>query len=141
MYHVRESLDTARMAQAFAYLEGERDFAPFAGRVPTGKGTVRRLYRTAVWREGAEVHMEVEGNAFLPQQVRRMAGAVLEVGLGRCSLEQFMALADSPVSGVADRVLPPGGLCLREVKYTAFPPREDERSTDNATHTASPVAA
>ena len=123
-YYVGRPLDLAAMQQALAYLEGRRDFAPFSSAVEPGKSTVRLLTRTAVWREANEAYLELEGNAFLPQQVRRIAGTVLQVGLGKRTIEAFQALADSGVRGAADWVLPAHGLCLRRVNYPDFPPGE-----------------
>ncbi len=77
-----------------------------------------------VWREGGEVHLELEANAFLPQQVRRTASAVLRVGLGKLTVAAFEALADSPVRGAAEHVLPAAALCLQRVTYTDLPPRK-----------------
>ncbi|MBI2873218.1 MAG: tRNA pseudouridine(38-40) synthase TruA [Chloroflexi bacterium] len=110
-------LDAEAMRVALAMLEGQRDFAPFAGPLGGRRSTVRRLYRTAVWREGEVVRLEVEGNAFLPQQVRRMAAAVLRVGTRQMSMEEFGALANGGRHGACQWMLPPAGLCLVSVNY------------------------
>ena len=119
-------LDVPCMAEAVACLTGERDFAPFSGPLPAGRTTVRRMHRAEVWRAqeetGDEVHLELEANAFLPQQVRRTAACVLDVGLGKMTLAEFQGLVDSGRRGAAEHVLPPSGLCLRQVKYREFPP-------------------
>ena len=125
VHAVGRKLDVEAMSQALAYLEGTRDFAPFSGALPAEKSTVRRMYRAQAWREAGEVgevHLELEANAFLPQQVRRTAAAVLPVGLGKMTLEGFEALADSTVRGAAEQVLPARGLCLQRVVYPDFPP-------------------
>ena len=123
VHSVGRKLDVATMAEALACLEGEHDFAPFCGQPPQGGSTVRRLYRAQVERgdgEAAdEVCVELEGNAFLHQQVRRIAGAARDVGLGKMTVVGFQALASSGERGAAQQVLPPGGLCLLEVKYPA----------------------
>ena len=116
-YLIDRTVDLDLMKQALAYLEGERDFAPFSGAIPLGKNTVRTLFRTNVTGDSDEIHIELEANAFLPQQVRRIVGAVLEVGLKRKSPESFRDLADSHIRGAAQWVIPPQGLCLRKVKY------------------------
>ena len=141
VYQVQGPLFLAAMREALAYLEGERDFAPFAGYVPLGKSTVRVLFRTAAWQRYDEVYLELEGSAFLPQQVRRIAGEVLAVGQSRRSLQSFKELADSGVRGAAVRALPSRGLCLREVLYKDFPPRDDERKSDNHIRVAERTAA
>lgn len=107
--------------QALVGLEGERDFGPFSAPVGPGRSTVRRLYRTALWKQDDTVYLELEGNAFLPQQVRRIGAAALRVGLGKLTLQEFMALATDSRQGAAPWILPPYGLCLQEVKYQGFP--------------------
>ena len=135
---VEAPLDLRAMREALAWVEGERDFAPFSGPLTGGKTAVRRLLRSAVWQEGDEVHVEFEGNAFLPQQVRRLAGALLQVGLGKQTIAKFRALADSGIRGAAHQVLPAQGLCLRHVYYQSFPPRDYARqSSDNTSDTRS----
>lgn len=111
-------LDVSKMRRAAGLLEGRRDFAPFSGPVESNRSTVRRLFRTGVYREGDLVVLEVEGNAFLPQQVRRIAGALVEVGTGRMGIETFQSMADGNVVGLVPRVLPPNGLYLIEVTYS-----------------------
>jgi tRNA pseudouridine38-40 synthase len=124
------------MNDAMALLRGERDFAPFCGNLPSGGRTVRRMLRTQVWRQdGDEVCLEVEANAFLHQQVRRLAGAALSVGLGKKTVEEFAAVADSGVHGAAAMALPPQGLCLMRVVYKHFPP-VSERMAETAVEMA-----
>lgn len=132
-------LDLPAMQRALTHLEGDRNFAPFSGQLDEGKSTVRCIYRTVIWRENDEVRIEIEGSAFLPQQVRRIAGTILQVGLGRLSLDRFFLLADLGKQGEAHWVLPPNGLCLRQVKYQEFPTRSHARTKDDHTHTAGPV--
>ena len=131
--HVGRRLDVASMNEALSNLQGLRDFRPFCGNLPSNGGTVRSMLRTQVWRQdGDEVCMELEANAFLHQQVRRIAGAVLSVGTGRVTVEEFVSTADSKVHGAASLVLPPQGLCLRRVEYRDFPPATGERASEIA---------
>jgi len=126
VHQVGRPLDVEVMRQAAATLEGERDFAPFCGQLPESGVTTRRMERAAVWRDTSraqdEVVFEMEANAFLNQQVRRTAAAVLDVGLGRTTVEAFATLAASAERGVAAQVAPARGLCLRQVRYVDFPP-------------------
>lgn len=133
---VDRALDIEAMAEALSHLIGERDFAAFSGGLPEGKTTIRRMDRADVWREEDEVHIELEASAFLPQQVRRTAAAALRVGLGKTTIASFESLADSTVRGAAEYVLPPTGLCLRQVKYREFPPESHAATTDHTAHQA-----
>jgi tRNA pseudouridine38-40 synthase len=81
---------------------------------------VRDLYRFDVCRSGDSIVVEVEGNAFLPHQVRRMVGSLVEVGRGKLSVDDFARLLDgSPAS--AGPVAPAQGLSLMRVLYPVDP--------------------
>ena len=68
--------------------------------------------------------MRVAGNAFLHQQVRRMMGCLVQVGLGKLTLEDVRALLERPRRGTARPTLPARGLCLKTIRYEGFPPAE-----------------
>jgi len=122
-HHVGHTLDVAAMQTALEGLQGERDFAPYCGNLPDGGSTVRFMYRTQVWRQDVdEVLLELEANAYLHQQVRRITAAALQVGLGKTTLDEFTAVADSKFHGAAALVLPAKGLTLRRVEYQDFSP-------------------
>jgi len=124
-HHVSMALDAAAMDRAAALLLGERDFAPFAGPlVPRGASTRRTLTECQVSRQEDLVNFRVAGSSFLHQQVRRTAGALVQVGLGRLSLDDFRALASRRERSAAGPALPPHGLYLDSVQYTDFPPAQ-----------------
>ena len=132
-YRFGESIELGVMEQALSYLKGIRDFAPFSGPLKLEKSTVRELFRTKIWREGDLVHIELKGNAFLRQQVRRIIGALLQVGTHKLNLEQFKFIADSGVRGLAHWVAPARGLCLLRVNYdSVFVEDRQNESDDDA---------
>ena len=116
--HVRQRLDEAAMDEAAARLKGEHDFAAFAGpATPPGAITVRRVEYAKVSRNGDEVEFDIRGNAFLHQQVRRIAGALVRVGRAQMDGDQFQALIDQAERGRAKDLAPARGLCLTKVNY------------------------
>lgn len=122
-FWVHQTLDVGAMNKAAVLLLGERDMAPFcSSQLSKGASTVRRLTNVEFHKDGEYVIFEVEGNAFLPQQVRRMAGALVQVGLGRQTIEDFQGLADGGRRSAAGPTLPGLGLTLVEVLYPSFPP-------------------
>lgn len=130
VHHVRKPLDTTAMQEAARLLEGEMDFAPFSGVLSNGRDNTRRIvFRCAVGRRADMVFLDMEANGFLPQQVRRTAGALLEVGLGRMSLNGFTELYQCGKRGDADSVLPAKGLSLIKVNYPV-PLFQSEESVD-----------
>jgi len=126
-WHWRKKLNVQRMQAAARLLVGTHDFALFAGPLENpGGSTVREITEARVSRKGDLVRFEVTGNAFLPHQVRRMAGALVDVGIGRLTRADVSALVDGSPGDAVARSLPPHGLCLVEVKYRDFPPRGGE---------------
>ncbi len=122
-YHVRERLDEGAMHAAAQALTGAHDFAAFAGpATPKGAATVRRIDAAGVRREGDRVIFTVRGNAFLHQQVRRMAGALADAGRGAMTLDQFKKVLESGRKNGAKRLAGPQGLCLTKVNYEGAGP-------------------
>ncbi len=122
-HHIPSFLNVEAMRQAAQGLPGARDWASFTSPAG-GASTIRRLDRVEVTTKGEMVTIEMEGNAFLPQQVRRTAGALVQVGLGRLRVEELQQLVESPQPGAARPTLPAHGLYLMRVRYHGFPPAE-----------------
>ncbi len=116
-WFVRETLDVPRMAQATAALVGEHDFAAFGGSPGPGRSTRRRMLRACVRAEGPRVTFEIEGTAFLPHQVRRTVGALVEIGRGKLAPERFRQWLEVPEPNMVGPAAPPHGLCLIAVTY------------------------
>ena len=124
-WQIDRPLDVAAMQRAAKLLEGAHDFAAFAG--PYEGLTKRTLRRCEVTRQGAIVSLEMEAEAFLPHQVRRTAGPLVEVGLGRMSAESLRALLAEAKPSSAGPAAPAEGLYLVRVDYegVAFTPTTD----------------
>ena len=116
--YVRGELNVVAMDVAAGLLVGVHDFASFSRspEVP-GASTVRNITEASVRRDGKFVILEMEGNAFLTHQVRRTAGALVEVGRDRMTVDEFRTLIERPTPGLAGPTLPPQGLYLEEVRY------------------------
>ena len=125
--HVGVELNVGRMRRAARYYVGAHDLARFSGPLKrAGASTIRVINDARVRRAGDIVRIEVEGNAFLPHQVRRMAGALVDVGRGRlAAVDVRNMMAGEPGHAVA-RALPAHGLCLANVTYADFPPQTGE---------------
>lgn len=121
-YQVPGQLDLDAMSASLRSLEGSHDFAPFGGAVPLGKSTIRRIISTQVIRYDNRVLVEIEGNAFLPGQVRRTVGTLLKVGKGKLSPETVRGIIDGSSDQRATTAVPAKGLCLVKIKYKDFPP-------------------
>ena len=118
VWQVAEPLDERAMGTAAAALAGEHDFAAFTQPSLAGRqSTVRRVLRAEVSRRGRWLTMDVEANAFLRRQVRRLAAALVDVGRGKLSPEEFEAALREARPGACSRTAPARGLCLMKVRY------------------------
>ena len=118
-WHVAEPLDIGAMARAAACLVGRHDFAAFAEKLANPRAsTVRTVYRFEMRRRGRLLVLLMEAGSFLPHQIRRTVGPLVEVGLGRQTPEEFAGTLQEACPGAAGPAAPPQGLCLMRVTYT-----------------------
>jgi tRNA pseudouridine38-40 synthase len=129
-WHVARPLDLDAMRVAASTLRGKHDFAAFTGAFE-GE-TVRTLERCEVnGSSGSEITVEVEARAFLPHQVRRMVGPLVEVGLGRLATAELAKLLEGARPSTAGPAVPAAGLFLVRVEYEVDPfgPSQGNEST------------
>jgi tRNA pseudouridine38-40 synthase len=114
---VRDKLDLKAMSRAAAVFVGTHDFSAFGG---GDRQPVRTVHRVRLsrerQREGQWIAIEVVGNAFLRQMVRRMVAALLRAGHGRATAADVKAaLADTGKPAFDGETAPPNGLVLWRV--------------------------
>lgn len=112
-------LDLAAMRAAAAALVGRHDFSAFA--LAGGAHTrPERTVRSAEWEEeGVDLRFRIVGDGFLRGMVRALVGTLLEVGWGRRSVEEFVALLGGAARAEAGPTAPAHGLVLERVFYGA----------------------
>ena len=117
-HHVSVTLDLEAMNRAGQWLVGTRDFLVFCGASRfSGRDTVRSMFGVNVWRSGPIVGIDMEANAFLTQQARRIAGTLTRVGIGRLKEAEIGALLDGTSGKTSGPTLPANGLYLVRVVY------------------------
>lgn len=105
-------LDVPAMRQAAEKLVGEHDFASFCSAGSTAETTVRTLYRCEIEEQGRELVIRVQGNGFLYNMVRIIAGTLMDVGVGLRTPQQVQEMLDSADRSTAGPTAPPQGLML-----------------------------
>lgn len=111
-------LDDALMRAEAEALIGTHDFAAFAASGSVVKDTVRTIWRAELSRDGNEVKLIVEGNGFLYNMVRIIAGTLRDVGSGKLApgaVRRAIETSDRLALGVT---APAHGLTLMEVYYS-----------------------
>ena len=112
---LHDELDLATMQAAGQRLEGTHDFRAFGRSPRPGGHTVRRIYDITVNGSGDWVTIAVSADAFLYGMVRRIAGALVDIGRRKRPLEWIDELINGSTVGL--RLAPPQGLVQVGVKY------------------------
>ena len=135
-WHIPTPLDTAAMQAGAQALVGKRDFASFQSAGSERESTVRTIFAAAVTKSGvgqgsapasstalaedeqdALVTIDVEGDGFLYNMVRSIAGTLVEVGRGRRTAESIDEVIAACSRSAAGQTAPAHGLTLLWVRY------------------------
>ena len=149
-YHFHHVLDTGLMNEAAQYLIGEHDFAAFCSQGAQVKSTVRTIYSAMVTeRELFDsqspvspedckamditcvpgipakntpkiITVRLQGNGFLYNMVRIIAGTLLQAGQGFFEPAHMQEIILSGDRTEAGPTAPPQGLTLKEIRYKDF---------------------
>jgi tRNA pseudouridine38-40 synthase len=125
-WHFWHALDLDAMRAAAAVLLGTHDFAGFANQGQPRETTIRTLRSIAIRRHYERVHIEVEGDSFLYNQVRIIVGTLIEIGRGHWPVERTAAILEARDRSLAGPTAPAHGLTLEWVRYD--PPRSCHES-------------
>jgi tRNA pseudouridine38-40 synthase len=127
----RAEIGSDRCADACRRFVGEHPFGTFAGsgrsQSPEADELVRRV-SCCDWtatEDGHRHELRVVANGFLPQMVRNIVGAVVQVGTGRQEPEWIDALIAANDRRVLGDAAPPQGLALWRVRYEDDDERRD----------------
>ncbi len=110
-------LDRLAMEEAARRIEGERDFAAFGNAGSPRKTTVRRVDHVRIVPRRERFAIVVQGNGFLYNMVRTIAGTLLAVGKGRMGPDDVTAALDSKDRKHAGPTAPASGLSMLRVLY------------------------
>lgn len=117
VYHAMVPLDVAKMTEAAALLVGTHDFAGFSAAGHGRTSTVRTIFRCEVQARQQQIQFIVEGDGFLYNMVRIIAGTLVEAGRNRLPLERIEAALRTGDRRSAGPTLGPQGLCLEWIRY------------------------
>jgi tRNA pseudouridine38-40 synthase len=116
-WQVSSPLEATPMHLALQSCVGKHDFAAFGNAPEKGEHTVREVLAARCWRELEWVQIELRANAFLQGMVRRIVGTLVQVGLGRMTLDEFANSAQARDKTLVKWKAEPQGLCLWCVEY------------------------
>lgn len=110
--------DIKRMKEASRILIGEHDFAAFCANPRMKKSTVRNVDSIKIEKEGDYLFFTYHGNGFLQHMVRILTGTLIEVGMGKRTVNSIKELLENKDRKLAGETAPAQGLCLESVDYS-----------------------
>jgi tRNA pseudouridine38-40 synthase len=127
-----DELDLPAMKRSAKALIGEHDFKAFTEELdPSINNTTRKLFAVNVRAVRDETWIDIVGTAFLRGMMRRIAGALFEIGRGiRPENDTTLLLTPERQKMHLPVVLPARGLTLMRVRYGRHP--RDNRTVDEA---------
>ena len=114
-FHVR--LDELRMAEAVACLVGTHDFSSFRAAGCQSKTPVRIMREARVMRQGDYLLFDFRANGFLHHMIRKLVGAIVYIGKGRCPVGWMQEVLEARDRSGAAPTFSPDGLYLCGVSY------------------------
>lgn len=110
-------LDEAAMREVLPLICGTHDFKAFRSEGSSVRSTVRTIYSAALDREGDCYTLTVEGDGFLYNMVRILAGTLFYVGHGTRTPKGVEEALRTGERALAGKVAPARGLTLEKVFY------------------------
>lgn len=118
-WEVPQPLDINLMKTAAEIFGGEHDFSAFTARHDQSfrEQPMKMITRLEVSEEGSSIYLKIEGNSFLYKMVRRMVGAIVDVGRGRLTCDELKLIFEQKIKTARVLTASAHGLCLEKVFY------------------------
>jgi len=117
-WYLRESLDINLMQEGATLLIGKKDFSSFRASGCGAKHPIREVTSfTVELSDRGFIEFTVKGTAFLRHMVRIMVGALVELGKGKITINEFKGIIEAKERSAAPYTAPPQGLFLMETEY------------------------
>ncbi len=124
VWWIAEPLPVERMREAASVLIGRHNFERFCEKRGNEKSTIVIVERAEIGMHGDLILFRIAASHFLWKMVRRITGALVEVGLGKLSAEDFAAVLQArslpqklQSYSIAAHTAPASGLFLERVLY------------------------
>ena len=116
--HYWYDIDCENLRYVRKYIIGEHDFTSFATLDKrNAQNMIRNVHDFNVIRQENVIEIKISANGFLYNMVRIMVGTVLDIGLGRKSIDSIPQALATQNRHLAGRTAPASGLYLCDVYY------------------------
>ena len=127
VWWVKDRLDVKKMMDASKLLVGMHDFKAFSEISPDDKSTKCLVETLEITEDANKIYIRIKASHFLWKMVRRIVGALVEVGRGKIDNKHIAGLllplsskergTGGEVKNIAEFTAPPSGLFLEKIEY------------------------
>ncbi|MEW6734500.1 MAG: tRNA pseudouridine(38-40) synthase TruA [Acidobacteriota bacterium] len=118
VWWIKDRLQLSAMQEAGQLLSGRHDFYSFCESAQDQPSTIVEVERAELATSGSLILFRIGASHFLWKMVRRLVGALVEVGRGNIDVTQFHQLLNSHSGVSAAWTAPPSGLFLEKIIYS-----------------------
>ena len=117
-WHIHRGLNHDAMQHAAQIILGEQDFTAFSKENPEVTNRVCTVSKSHWSVTNTSLSYTITAERFVYSMVRALVGAMVNVGRGRITVEDFLHILESRDRKLNKNPLaPPHGLCLERVEY------------------------
>ena len=116
-HFVYYDLDVEAMKEGASYLVGEHDFVSFCSVNTQVKDTIRTIEDITIIRKDQDIIIRIQGNGFLYNMVRIIAGTLIQVGNHMVEPKKVGWMLEQKNRTFAGPTAPAKGLTLVKIEY------------------------
>ncbi len=118
-WHFPHRLDVKKMNEAAKFLKEYKEFSSFK-KTRTQNKTDNCTIKYAHWeKDGNKLIFTITADRFLRNMVRAIVGTMINVGNGKCTVEDFCRIIENKNRSRAGASVPACGLYLSKIEYPA----------------------
>ena len=112
-----QPLDIKKMKEACEIFLGEHNFQNFTSKEEDDQKFIRNIGVFDIFKKDSHIEITISGNGFMRYMVRMLVGSIVQVGLGKLSVEDLKKELENPLRKPSSHKAPAYGLYLKEVRY------------------------
>jgi len=116
-YTLGQKLDLEQMKEASKIFVGKHNFQNFTSKETDDQKFSRNIGDFAIFSKNNNIEIYIKGDGFMRYMVRMIVGTLIQVGLGKMTIEEVKANLNNPVRSPSSHKAPAYGLYLKEVEY------------------------
>lgn len=120
-WQLRQQLDVKAMNEAAELLLGTHDFSAFRSSGSVDTSPIKTIYAAKWQQQGEEILFRISGDGFLYHMVRNIVWSLVQVGMGKRTVQDFAAELTAQRCKFLNEPAPAQGLYLAEVGYREYP--------------------